>query len=81
MWLLGFELRTFGRAVSALNCGAISPALVSHFLRVYCPIISTNVLFVLRVLETPTACTFTLKPSKCSMGKENNMGDNQLSLL
>jgi hypothetical protein len=26
MWLLGFELRTFGRAVSALNCWAISPA-------------------------------------------------------
>jgi hypothetical protein len=25
MWLLGFELRTFGRAVSALNHGAISP--------------------------------------------------------
>jgi hypothetical protein len=23
MWLLGFELRTFGRAVSALNCRAI----------------------------------------------------------
>jgi hypothetical protein len=27
MWLLGFELRTFGRAVSALNHGVISPAL------------------------------------------------------
>jgi hypothetical protein len=26
MWLLGFELRTFRRAVSALNPGAISPA-------------------------------------------------------
>jgi hypothetical protein len=26
MWLLGFELKTFGRAVSALHCGAISPA-------------------------------------------------------
>jgi hypothetical protein len=26
MWLLGFELRAFGRAVSALNCRAISPA-------------------------------------------------------
>jgi hypothetical protein len=26
MWLLGFELRTFGRAVGALNCWAISPA-------------------------------------------------------
>jgi hypothetical protein len=26
MWLLGIELRTFRRAVSALNCGAISPA-------------------------------------------------------
>jgi hypothetical protein len=27
MWLLGFELRTSGRAVSALNCWATSPAL------------------------------------------------------
>jgi hypothetical protein len=26
MWLLGFELRTFGRAISALNHCAISPA-------------------------------------------------------
>jgi hypothetical protein len=26
MWLLGIELRTFGRAISALNCWAISPA-------------------------------------------------------
>jgi len=26
MWLLGFELRTSGRAVGALNHGAISPA-------------------------------------------------------
>jgi hypothetical protein len=26
MWLLGFELRTFGRAVGALGCWAISPA-------------------------------------------------------
>jgi len=26
MWLLGIELRTFGGAVSALNCWAISPA-------------------------------------------------------
>jgi hypothetical protein len=26
MWLLGFELRTFRRAVSALNLWAISPA-------------------------------------------------------
>jgi hypothetical protein len=26
MWLLGFELRTSGRAVSVLNLGAISPA-------------------------------------------------------
>jgi hypothetical protein len=26
MWLLGFELRAFGRAASALNLRAISPA-------------------------------------------------------
>jgi hypothetical protein len=26
MWLLGIELRTSGRVVSALNLGAISPA-------------------------------------------------------
>ena len=27
MWLLGIELRTYGRVVSALNCWAISPVL------------------------------------------------------
>ena len=32
MWLLGFELRTFGRAVSALNHWAILPALLLFFL-------------------------------------------------
>ena len=32
MWLLGFKLRTFGRAVSVLNCWAISPAPVPAFL-------------------------------------------------
>ena len=32
MWLLGFELRTSGRAVSALNHWAISPARVAWFL-------------------------------------------------
>jgi hypothetical protein len=26
MWLLGIELRTYGRAVSDLNCWGISPA-------------------------------------------------------
>jgi len=31
MWLLGFELRTSGRAVSALNHWAISPALLFFF--------------------------------------------------
>ena len=31
MWLLGIELRTSGRAVSALNRWAISPALLSTF--------------------------------------------------
>jgi hypothetical protein len=31
MWLLRFELRTFGRAVGALNHGAISPALCLLF--------------------------------------------------
>jgi hypothetical protein len=31
MWLLGFELRTFGRAVSILNHWAISPAPKSVF--------------------------------------------------
>jgi hypothetical protein len=29
MWLLGIELRTFGRAVSTFNPQAISPALVA----------------------------------------------------
>jgi hypothetical protein len=32
MWLLEFELRTFRRAVSALTCWAISPALQDIFL-------------------------------------------------
>ena len=31
MWLLGTELRTFGRAVSALNLWAISPALEESY--------------------------------------------------
>ena len=31
MWLLGIELRIFGRAVSALTCWAISPALYLNF--------------------------------------------------
>jgi hypothetical protein len=31
MWLLGFELRTFGRTVSALNCWAISPTPQVYF--------------------------------------------------
>jgi hypothetical protein len=29
MWLLGIELKTSGRAVSALNCCAFFPALVA----------------------------------------------------
>jgi hypothetical protein len=33
MWLLGFELRTFRRAVSVLNHWAISPAPQLHFLQ------------------------------------------------
>jgi hypothetical protein len=33
MWLLGFELRTFGGAVGTLNCWAISPALFVYILR------------------------------------------------
>jgi hypothetical protein len=32
MWLLGIELRTSGRAVSALNCSVISPATPPPFL-------------------------------------------------
>jgi hypothetical protein len=31
MWRLGFELMTFGRTVSALNCWAVSPAPPSFF--------------------------------------------------
>jgi chaperonin GroEL (HSP60 family) len=37
MWLLGFELRTFGRAVRALNRWAISPAHLTSFC--YLPLI------------------------------------------
>jgi hypothetical protein len=39
MWLLAIELRTFGRAVSALNCCVIFPAerkVFFFFLSVYC---------------------------------------------
>jgi hypothetical protein len=38
MWLLGFELRTFGRAIGAFNHGAISPALDMTFYKAesYC---------------------------------------------
>ena len=32
MWLLGFELRAFRRAVSALTCRAILPALALKFI-------------------------------------------------
>jgi len=35
MWLLGIELRTSGRAVSALNLWAISPALLLLFLKLF----------------------------------------------
>jgi hypothetical protein len=37
MWLLGFELRTFGRAVSALTRSAILPALLRN---IYCMLFS-----------------------------------------
>jgi hypothetical protein len=33
MWLLGFELRTFGRAISALTRWTFSPAQVVFFLK------------------------------------------------
>jgi hypothetical protein len=36
MWLLGIELRTCGRAASALNCWAISPAHLLYFLKKIC---------------------------------------------
>ena len=36
MWLLGIELRTFGRAVSVLNCWAISPGLTENIFK-ECP--------------------------------------------
>jgi hypothetical protein len=36
MWLLGFELRTTGIAVSALYRGAISPApILNHLMEVF----------------------------------------------
>jgi len=38
MWLLGFELRTSGRAVSALNLWAISPTCLSSFLSLSLPL-------------------------------------------
>ena len=38
MWLLEIELRTSGRAGSALNYGAISPGLLPHFLHALLPL-------------------------------------------
>ena len=54
MWLLGIELRTSGRAGSALNHGAISPA---HTLRFYIsfPSISRKVSPYASLLCTPVA--------------------------
>jgi hypothetical protein len=50
MWLLGFELRTFGRAVGALNYRAISPALIFPFsysvimdLLIYMPLVYVEI--------------------------------------
>ena len=34
MWLLGIELRTFGRGVNVLNCWAISPVLLTQLIGV-----------------------------------------------
>jgi hypothetical protein len=42
MWLLGFELRTFRRAVSALNHRAISPALFLVLNRVTIAVTKNN---------------------------------------
>jgi hypothetical protein len=34
MWLLEIELSTSGRAVSVLNCGAISPAISLNYAKI-----------------------------------------------
>jgi hypothetical protein len=60
MWLLGFELRTFGRAVGALNHWAISPALEIFLLAIFFIYISnaiTNVPYTL--LPHPLPCSPT----------------------
>ena len=42
MWLLGFELRTFGRAIGALNCWAISGSLLKQWLGILPPDMSSS---------------------------------------
>ena len=42
MWVLGIEPRSSGRVVSALNCRAISLALISHHFSVSCDEMGTT---------------------------------------
>jgi hypothetical protein len=70
MWLLGIELRTSGKIVSALNRWAISPSLTLHFKRlIYKP----------KVISSQTACFSFLKvfPYSCvsplNWGIERNL--------
>jgi hypothetical protein len=68
MWLLGFELRTSGRVVSALNCQAISLAPRSSFCFVlfcfvlFCFVFVFVFVFVFKEISLPvytSVCFFT----------------------
>jgi len=83
MWLLGIELRTSGRAVSALNQWAISPHILK--LKLYSATIS-HTCISLSLLPTPweegTECSLYLPSGleahwKCLL---NRMDDGQVSL-
>jgi hypothetical protein len=64
MWLLGFELRTFGRAVSALILWAISPALEFFLTFIY--------------MYRCFACMYTCVPSECLVSTEVRRGSRTL---
>jgi len=60
MWFLGFELRTSGRAVSALNHWAISPAPNLYVFRVVLYVFLPNVTFLLFSWEFQAYTPITL---------------------
>ena len=75
MWLLGFELRTSGRSVSALNHWAISPALGQSFTANTTTILSSS------VVKTHLAAIVALDPqSDTKHLKRNPIRDSSVRL-